>query len=50
MYYGGFCIMPFLFLSSPFCSALCLCMYFLSSSFSLVVCMYLILFVCLQIQ
>ena len=22
------CIMPFLFLSSPFCSALCLCMYF----------------------
>ena len=38
--------MPFLFLSSPFCSALCLCMYFLSSYFSFVVCRYLILFMC----
>ena len=37
--------MPFLFLSSPFCSALCLYMYFLSSYFSLVVCMYLTFFV-----
>ena len=27
--------MPFLFLSSPFCSALCLYMYFLSSYFFL---------------
>ena len=38
--------MPFLLLSSPFCSALCLCMYFLSSYFSFVVCRYLILFMC----
>ena len=49
MYYGEFVLCHF-DLSRPFCSALCLCMYFLSSYFFLVVCMYLILFVCLKIQ
>ena len=37
--------MPFLFLSSPFCSALCLYMYFLSSYFFLS-CMHVSYFVC----